>query len=138
LVIWTSGANLRAMAQRGSRFPTVPSSVQLDGVHLHHDAVGAVIERGEELLELRDLRVGLFEVRGEGVVPLDRKAPSHERFQQLVLCRDGELLAGRLDVEAEDSQAALWVILGSSWRSDPAAALRGLANVGSPACSRSR
>src|SRR5439155_1575235 len=26
LVIWTSGANLRAMAQRGSRFPTVPSS----------------------------------------------------------------------------------------------------------------
>ena len=31
----------------------------------------------------------------------------------------------------------LRVILESSWRSAPAAALRGLANVGSPACSRS-
>src|SRR5712692_584187 len=121
----------REFARDGPTRLAVPNrtqlGVQLDRVHLHHDAVGAVVERGEELLELRDLRVGLFENGGEGVVPLDRKAPSHERFQQLVLCRDGELLAGRLDVEAEDSQAAAARDLGIEL---PQRSRGGIARVG--------
>ena len=37
----TSGANFRAIAQRGSRSPIVPSSVvQREAVDLHHHAVG--------------------------------------------------------------------------------------------------
>src|SRR3989442_333285 len=79
--------------------------VQLERVDLHHDAVGAIVERGEELFELGDLRVGVREVGDEGVVRFDREPPRGELLEQLVLRRDGQLLAGRFDVEAEDPQA---------------------------------
>src|SRR5438552_3572011 len=80
--------------------------VQLERVDLHHDTVGAIVERGEERFELGDLRVGVCEVGDDGVVRFDREPPRGELLEQLVLRRDGQLLAGRFDVEAEDPQAA--------------------------------
>src|SRR3989441_11753830 len=79
--------------------------VQLERVDLNHDAVGAIVERGEECLELGDLSVGVCEVGDEGVVRFDWEPPRGELLEQLVLRRDGQLLAGRFDVEAEDPQA---------------------------------
>src|SRR5881409_187443 len=98
-VIWTSGANLRATAQRAEL------GVQPQRVDLHHDAVGAIVQGGEGLLERGDCRVGAREIGHEGVMRFDRESPRRELLEQLVLRRDGELLARRFDVKAEDPQA---------------------------------
>src|SRR6266705_4304281 len=79
--------------------------VQPQRVDLHHHPVGAVVERVQQLLESRDLAVGRAQVGDLFVVRLDREAPRPELLEQLVLRGDRELLARRLDVEAEDAEA---------------------------------
>jgi hypothetical protein len=77
--------------------------VQAQGIDLEDDAVGAIIERREQALELRDARIRASEVECESMVRLDGESPFGELAEQVVLGGHGQLLSQRLDVEAEDA-----------------------------------
>ncbi len=75
-------------------------------VDFHSDAVSAVIELRQQLLQLRDAEVRGREVGGTGMVRLDGQSPFRHRLQQLVLRLEAEFLTGGFDLECEDAQAA--------------------------------
>ena len=75
-------------------------------VHLHDDAVRAVVELGQQCLELRHFRMRVRQVGHQRVVRLHRKAPRGQALEQRMLCLHRQLLTGCLDVEAEDAETA--------------------------------
>src|SRR5207244_3380938 len=82
----------RELAGDGPTRLAVPHGAQLgvqgERVDLHHDAVGPVVQGGEQLLERGDFRVGVRQVGDERVVLFDREPPRGELLEQLVLRRD--------------------------------------------------
>ena len=109
-----------------------------DGVHLHHHAVDLVGQAVAPALPLpRRMPAPPRRVRALAAVRIHLEAHGGEgveRFPVAVETRSGRPPAGNSEKKSRRREA---VMVGSSTRSEPAAALRGLAKRESPRSSRS-
>jgi len=123
-----------------ARFPVSDYAellVQAPLVHLHHDAVGAVVEGRQERLELGDHFARGREIGDGPVVRLDRNPQRSSVRSRASWVSNGRRAPGASTWKQKSRSFRARVILGSSWRRDPAAEFLGFAKVGSPAASRS-
>ena len=104
-------------------------------VDLDHDAVNVIRQGGFLRRPLGDVGDDGVNVRAEFDVGVGAEAPGAQGLQQFPLGTGDR--AGRVAEGIKKTvNLRLAVIWGSNWRTLPAAALRGLANTGSPAASR--